>query len=211
METSPKPTTWIGSGIIAVAALAAAYNLGRTSAASDRRPQRHQDAASKDNPDLRSALSAAQKRLTNCEKALQRRDHPLQKRAGKPHINTNNPTASPAPELPKQCIVASQAKDLTANCTNIRRHFNAYKAILGSSTLGCETVLSILELAQKQYSICAIISRRTLDDTSQPDATSDPRDIDANENAHPLRSEHGDIDMNALVKNPACIARMQTE
>ncbi|XYI02966.1 hypothetical protein ACMHYB_25710 [Sorangium sp. So ce1128] len=210
MGTSPKPTTWIVSGSIAVAALAAAYTMGRISAESDSRTQSHHDVASKDDPDLRSTLSAIRERLASCEKTLQRRNHHLQKREEKPHANANSPTVSPAPELPKQCIVVSQATDLTANCTNFRRHFNAYKAILGSSTLNCGTVLSIRDLAWKQYSICAIITR-SLDGASQPDATSDPRGINSMEKPYIIRSEHGDIDMNDLVKNPECIARMQTE
>ncbi|WP_437589682.1 hypothetical protein [Sorangium sp. So ce1000] len=40
---------------------------------------------------------------------------------------------------------------------------------------------------------------------------SDVRGIDAMENAYIFRSEYGDIDINELVKNPACIARMQAE
>jgi hypothetical protein len=159
MGTSPKPTTWIGLGIVAVATLAAAYNLGRTSAESGSRPQRHQHVASKDDPDPRSALSVAQKRLASCEKTLQRRNHHLQKREEKPHANASNPTLPPAPGPPEQCIIVSQATDLTANCTNFRRHFNAYKEILGSSTLDCRTVLSIRKLALKQSSICAIVPR----------------------------------------------------
>ncbi|WP_437580947.1 hypothetical protein [Sorangium sp. So ce887] len=210
MGTPPKPKTWILSGSIAVAALAAAYTMGRISAESDNRTQSHHDVASKDDPDLRSTLSAIRKRLASCEKTLQRRDHHLQKREEKPHTNANNPTVSPAPEVPKQCIVVSQATDLTANCTNFRRHFNAYKAILGSSMLDCRTVLSIRELAIKQSSICAIVTR-SFDGGSQPDPTSDPHGIDAMKNAHIVRSEHGVIDMNDLVKNPECINRMQAE
>ncbi|XXT24768.1 hypothetical protein WME94_24870 [Sorangium sp. So ce429] len=209
MGTSPKPTTWIVLGSIAVAALAAAYTMGRISAESDNQTQSHHDVASKDDPDLRSTLSATRERLASCEKALQLRNHHLEKREEQSRSDASNPTLSPAPD-PKQCIAASQAKDLTANCTNFRRHFNAYKAILGSSTLDCGTVLSIRDLAWKQYSICAIITRSS-DGSSQPDATNDPRGINSMENAYIIRSEHGEIDMNDLVKNPECIARMQAE
>ncbi|AUX25810.1 hypothetical protein SOCEGT47_063620 [Sorangium cellulosum] len=99
---------------------------------------------------------------------------------------------------------------LATNCTNFRRHFDAYKEILGSSTIGCETVLNIRDLAQNQHSICAAVAR-SFEDTAQPDIMSDIRGIDAMENAYMLRSEYGDIDVNELIKNPECIARMQTE
>lgn len=213
MGTSPAPATWIGSGLIAVAALAAAYNLGKISTQRETQAQSHQDAASKDEPDLRSTLSATQKRLTICEASLQRREHRVQKREGKLHTNDDTRTPSPYPELPKECIIASQATQLhalAANCTNFRRHFDAYKAILGSTTLDCETVLSIRDLARNQHSICAAIAR-SFEDTSQADVTSDPRGIDAMENAYMLRNEYGDIDVDELVKNEECIARMQAE
>ncbi|WP_437782879.1 hypothetical protein [Sorangium sp. So ce1097] len=213
MGTSPTPTTWIGLGSIAVAALAAAYILGRASAESDSQPQSHQDVASKNDPDLRSTLSATRKRLATCEKTLQRRDHHLQKREENPHANEDKLTPSPEPELPKQCIIASaatQVHTLSANCTNFRRHFDAYKEVLGSSTIGCEIVLSIRDLARNQYSICAAIAR-SFEDGSHSDITSDIRGVDAMENAYMLRSEYGDIDIDDLVKNPECIARMQTE
>ncbi|WP_437977133.1 hypothetical protein WMF11_08680 [Sorangium sp. So ce295] len=213
MGTSPTPTTWIRLGSIALAALAAGYILGRISADSDNRPPPHQDVASKDDPELRSTLSATQKRLASCEKTLQRRDHHLQTREGKPHTNEDKPTPSPEPELPKQCIISSaatQVHTLSANCTNFRRHFDAYKAILGSSTIDCESVLSIRDLARNQHSICAAIAK-TFEDGSHSDLMSDIRGIDAMENSHMLRNEYGDIDINDLVKNPECIARIQAE
>ncbi|WP_433929483.1 hypothetical protein AB3662_37725 [Sorangium cellulosum] len=213
MGTSPTPTTWIGLGSIAVAALVVAYNLGRLSAESDKRAHPHQDVASKDDPDLRSTLSATRERLAICEKSLQRRDQHLQEREGKPHTNEDEPTPSPEPQLPKQCMIASaatQVHTLSANCTNFRRHFDAYKAILGSSTIDCETLLSIRDLARNQHSICVAIAR-SFEDGSHSDLTSDIRGIDAMENSYMLRSEYGDIDIDDLVKNPECIARMQTE
>ncbi|WP_437986926.1 hypothetical protein [Sorangium sp. So ce117] len=210
MGSSPKPTTWIVLGAIAVAVLAAAYTAGRISAEGDSQTQPHHDAVSKDDPDLRSTLSAIRKRLASCEETLQRRNHHLQRREEEPHANASNPTISPAPELPKQCMVVSQATDLTANCTNLRRHFNAYKEILGSSTLDCRTVLTIRDLAIKQSSICSIVTR-SFDGGTQPDTTSDPHGIDAMENAHIIRGDHGNIDLNDLVKNPECAAHMQAE
>ncbi|AUX24542.1 hypothetical protein SOCEGT47_050800 [Sorangium cellulosum] len=99
---------------------------------------------------------------------------------------------------------------LSANCTNFRRHFDAYKAILGSSTIDRETILNIRDLARNQHSICTAIAR-SFEDGSHSDLTSDIRGIDAMENAYMLRNEHGDIDINELVKNPECIARIQTE
>ncbi|MGK3963455.1 hypothetical protein WMF38_04615 [Sorangium sp. So ce118] len=214
MGTSPKPTTWIVFGSIAVSALAAAYNLGRVSAASDNRNRPHQDAASKGNPDLRSALSAVEKRLASCEKSLQRRDHHPLMREEKPHTSEDIPIPPPERELSKQCIAAMQAKELTmagANCRNFRRYFDAYKTILGSSTLGCETILSIRGLARIQYNICTLIIEVN-NEINEQGATSDPLAIDAAQDAHATKSEHGDVsNIDALVKNPACIARMQTE
>lgn len=200
-------------GSIAIAALAAAYNLGRISAERDDRNQPHRDVASKDDPDLRSTLNATRKQLASCEKTLQRRDHHLQQIEGKPHTNEDKPTPSPEPELPKQCMIASaatQVHTLSANCTNFRRHFDAYKAILGSSAIDCETVLSIRDLARNQHSICVVIAK-SFEDGSHSDLMSDVRGVDAMENSYMLRSEFGDIDINELVKNPECIARMQTE
>ncbi|WP_437664523.1 hypothetical protein [Sorangium sp. So ce1182] len=214
MGTSPKPIAWIVFGSVAVAASAAAYNLGRTSAESDDRTQSHQDAASKDNPDLRSTLSAVQKRLASCEKSLQRRDHHPLMREEKPHASEDIPTPPPERELSKQCIAAMQAKELTmagANCRNFRRHFDAYKTILGSSALDCETVLSIRGLARSQYNICTLIIQVNKEINEQG-ATIDPLAIDAVQDAYTTKSEHGNVnDIDALVKNPACIARMQTE
>ncbi|AUX19795.1 hypothetical protein SOCEGT47_002480 [Sorangium cellulosum] len=88
--------------------------------------------------------------------------------------------------------------------------FNAYKEILGSSTIDCETVLSIRDLAQTQHSICTAIIR-LLEDPSQPDVTSSILGLSAMESAYVFKSEHGDVDIDELVKNPACIARMQAE
>lgn len=213
MRTSPTPTTWIGLGSIAAAALAAGYILGRTSAESDNRPCPHRDVASIDDPDLRSTLSATRKRLATCEKALQRHEHHLQKMEKKPDTNEDEPTPSPEPELPKQCIIASAATQvhaLSANCTSFRRHFEAYKEILGSSTIDCDTILSIRDLAQNQHSICAAIAR-SFEDPSQSDLMSDTRGVDAMENAYMLKSEYGDINIDELIKNPECIARTQTQ
>ncbi|WP_437816551.1 hypothetical protein [Sorangium sp. So ce1078] len=194
-------------------AAAAAYNLGRISAEGDKRPRSHQDAASKDDPDLRSTLSATEKRLASCEKTLQRCDHHTQKREEKPRINEENPTILPEPECPKQCIVASQARSVNTmgtNCRNFRWHFDAYKEILGSGTLDCGTILSIRDLAQMQYSGCvAIIS--VSEDAHYQDATSDPLAVGAVEDAYATRGEYGNIDIDELVKNPECIARMKTE
>jgi hypothetical protein len=217
MGTSQKPTTWIVLGFIAIAALAATYKLRRIWRESDNQSQSHQDAASKDDPDLRSTLSATQKRLASCEKDLQHRDHHLQKREGKPHSNEDNPTRSPEPEsepeCPKQCIIASQARSVNTmgtNCRNFRWHFDAYKAILGSSTLDCDTILSIRDLAQMQYSICVSIIKVD-EDVHFQDATSDPLAVGAVEDAYTTRSEYGDINIDELVKNPECMTRMQAK
>ncbi|WP_434042777.1 MULTISPECIES: hypothetical protein [Sorangium] len=214
MGTSPKPTTWIGLGFIAVAALAAAYNLGRTSAERGSRPQRHQEAASKGDPDLRSALSVAQKRLASCEKARQRYHQHLQKREEALHTNEDNPTPSSEPAPAKRCIVASQVKQLhlmAANCGSLRRHFDAYKTILGSSTIDCEIVLEIASMAHGQSTLCAAVIRSSEGATYQ-DAMSDPLAIAAAEDAYATRNEYGDPgDLRALVKNPECIARMRPE
>jgi hypothetical protein len=192
MGTSPKPTTWIGLGFIAVAALAAAYTLGSTSAERGSRPQRHQDAASKDEPDLRSALSAARRRLASCEETLQRHDQHLQKREETLHTNEGNPTPSPEPALPKQCVVASQVKNLhmlAANCRSLRRHFDAYKTILGSSTINCEIVLDILSVAHAQSSYCAAIIRIS-EGTTYQEAMSDPLAIAATEDAYATKKRN---------------------
>lgn len=213
MGTSQKPTTWIGSGFIAVAALAAGYTLGRTSVESDNQTQSHQDAASKDDPDLRSTLSTTRKRLASCEETLQRRDSHLQKREKKPDANEDKPISSPEPELPKQCIITTQAmqlKTMAANCFSFRWQFNAYKEILGSDALDCETVLSIRDLARNQHSICTAVAR-SFDDASQPDVTSNVFGLDAMESAYMFRSDYGDVDVDELVKNPECVARMRTE
>jgi hypothetical protein len=213
MRTSPKPTTWIGLGVIAVAALAAAYNLGRISAESDKQPRSRQDAASKNDPYLESSLSVTRKRLANCEKTLQRSDPHLQKSENKPHANEDKPTLSPESELLKQCIIASQPNDLhnmSMDCRDFWWLFSAYEEILGSSALDCETVLSIRDLAQTQHSICtAIVS--FLEDPSQPDVASSILGLGAMENAYVFKSEHGDVDVDELVKNPACVDRMQAE
>ncbi|WP_437718454.1 hypothetical protein WMF45_19715 [Sorangium sp. So ce448] len=214
MGTSPKPTIWIGSGLIAVAALAAAYNLGRTSAESGSRHQRQQGAASKNDPDLRSALSAARKRLASCEETLQRHDQHLQKREETLHTNEDNPTPSPVPALPTQCIIASQVKELQmlgANCRSLRRHFAAYKTILGSNTINCEIVLDVLSVAHAQSSFCAAIIRIN-EGTAYRDAMSDPLAIAATEDAYATRDEYGNPnDLRALVKNPECISQLRAE
>ncbi|WP_437278559.1 hypothetical protein WME90_46335 [Sorangium sp. So ce375] len=211
MKASPEPTTWIGLGFITVAALAA-YNLGRTSAPSDNRTQTRQDVR-KNKPDLRSTLSATQQRLAICEETRQRRHHDLHEGARKPYIREDNATPSPERELSKQCIVAIQAQDIniTGNhCRNFRRHFDAYKAILGSSTVGCETVLSIRDLARRQRQICSLITRINEEPGTQ-DATSDPLAVGAVEDAYTVVSKYGNIDLDKLVKNPACIVRMQAK
>ncbi|WP_437550941.1 hypothetical protein WME97_08275 [Sorangium sp. So ce367] len=213
METSPTPTTWIALGTITVAALVAAYNLRTISREGVNQPQSHQEAVNKDVPDLQSTLIATQKKLASCEKTLQRRDPGLQKRDEKPHTSEDNPTLSPEPDCPKQCVVASQARSLNttgANCRNFRWHFDAYKKILGSDTLDCDTVLSIRDLAQMQYSLCVGIIK-TNEDAHFRDATRDPLAVDAVEDAYATRSEYGDIDINELVKKPECIARLRAE
>ncbi|WP_437330206.1 hypothetical protein [Sorangium sp. So ce381] len=213
METSPKPMTWIALGSISAAALVA-YNLGMRSVANDSRSQSHQDAGSEGDPDLRSTVSATQKRLASCEKALQRRGPHLQKREKKLYANEGNPTPPPEPELPKQCIIAMQAKEqnmVAANCEDFRRHFDAYKAILGSNAIDCETVLSIRDLARMQYQLCILIIKVD-EELREQYATSGPIAIDAVEDAYATKSKHGDIDdIDELVKNPECIARMQTK
>ncbi|WP_438015524.1 hypothetical protein WMF18_32280 [Sorangium sp. So ce315] len=211
MKTSPKSTTWIGLGFIAVTALVA-YNLGRISVPSDNRSQARQDVR-KNKPDLRSTLSATQQRLDDCENALLRRDQDLHEGARKPYINEANPTPSPERELSKQCVIAIQAQDLNiagAHCRNFRRHFDAYKAILGNSTVGCETVLSIRDLAQRQRQTCALITRINEEPGTQ-DAMSDPLAVGAVEDAYTITGKYGDIDIDDLVKNPACIVRMQAK
>ncbi|WP_437631755.1 hypothetical protein [Sorangium sp. So ce854] len=214
MGTSPKPTIWIGLGLIAVAALAAAYNLGRTSAEGGSRHQRQQGAASKNDPDLRSALSTARKRLASCEETLQRHDQHLQQREDTLHTNGDESTPSPAPALPKECTIASQVKELqmlAANCRGLRRHFDAYKAILGSNTISCEIVLDVLSVAHVQSSFCATIIRAN-EGTVYRDAMSDPLAIAATEDAYATRNECGNPDdLRALVKNPECIAQLRTE
>ncbi|XXY49353.1 hypothetical protein WME91_56020 [Sorangium sp. So ce269] len=213
MGTSPKPKIWVELGAIAVAALAVAYNLGRISVENDNQPQSRQDTASENDRHLQSTLSVARKRLANCEKTLQRRDHRPQKSEEKPHTGEEKTTPSSGPELSEQCIIASQAKELhrmATNCWNFRRQFDAYNEILGSGTIDCETVLSVRDLAQAQYSICSAVIR-SFEDTSRPDVTSDILGLDAMESAYMFRSDYGDVDIDKLVKNPACIARMQTE
>ncbi|WP_157906499.1 MULTISPECIES: hypothetical protein [Sorangium] len=211
MKMSPKPTTWIGLGFIAVAALVA-YNLGRISVASDNRLQTRQNVR-KNKPDPRSILSATQQRLAICEEAHQRRDHDPHEGARQPYSNEGNPTPPPERGLSKQCITAMQAQDLNiagGQCRNFRRHFDAYKAILGNSTVGCETVLSIRGLAQRQRQICDLLTRVNEEPGSQ-DAMSDPLAVGAVEDAYTISGKYGDVDINKLVGNPACIARMQTE
>ncbi|WP_437767749.1 hypothetical protein WMF27_17370 [Sorangium sp. So ce281] len=52
---------------------------------------------------------------------------------------------------------------------------------------------------------------RRFESASLPDVTSDVRGINAMESAYMTKDEYGDIDIDELVKNPECIARMQTE
>ncbi|WP_437767748.1 hypothetical protein WMF27_17375 [Sorangium sp. So ce281] len=199
-------------GFVAVAALAA-YNLGIISATSDNRPQTRQNVR-KNKPDLRSTLSATQQRLAICEETRQRRDDHPHEGAREPYNSSDgNPTPSPERGLSKRCIIAMQAQDLNitgAQCRNLRRHFDAYKAILGSSTVSCETVLSIRDLARRQRQICALITRINEEPGTQ-DATSNLLAAGAIEEAYTISSKYGDVDMNKLVNNPACIARMQAE
>lgn len=213
MGTSSKPIAWIILGSISVAALVA-YNLGRISVANDSQPQSHQDAGSAGDPDLRSTVSATQKRLASCEKALQRRDPRPQKKEKEPYANEGNPTPPPEPELPKQCIIAMQEKEqnmVAANCEDFRKHFDAYKVILGNNTIDCESVLSIRGLARMQYQLCILIIKVD-EELREQYATSGPIAIDAVEDAYATKSKHGDIDsIDDLVKNPECIARMQTK
>ncbi|WP_129347576.1 hypothetical protein [Sorangium cellulosum] len=213
MGTSPKPTTWIGFGAIAVAALAAAYNLGKVSAESNKQPESRQDAASKDDSDLQSNLSVTRRRLASCEETLQRRDRHPQKRGGHPQTDEDKRTHSPKLELSEQCRFESQAielETLSVSCRSFMGSFGAYKAILSSGTIDCETVLSIRDLARDQYSDCSnIIS--SIEDASQPDVASDRRGINAMESAYMFKSHYGDVDIDELVQNPACIDRMQAE
>lgn len=213
MGTSPKPIRWIGFGAIAVAALAAAYNLGKISAESSEQPRARQDAAGESNPDLRSALSVTRKRLASCETTLQRRDHHAQKREGHLHVNEGKRAPSPVPELTEQCRIELQASELEVlamDCRIFSGLFGAYKAILGSDTIDCETILSIRDLARDQYSTCSDVVR-SLEDASRPDVTSDRRGIHVMESAYMFKSYYGDIDIDELVKSPACVDRMRAE
>ncbi|KYF55285.1 hypothetical protein BE11_29045 [Sorangium cellulosum] len=100
---------------------------------------------------------------------------------------------------------------MAANCGSLRRHFDAYKTILGSSTIDCEIVVDIYSLAQGQSTLCAAVIRSSEGATYQ-DAMSDPLAIAAAEDAYATRNEYGDPgDLRALVKNPECIARMRPE
>ncbi|WP_437278558.1 hypothetical protein WME90_46330 [Sorangium sp. So ce375] len=213
MKTSPKPTRWLGFGVVAIAASAAAYNLGRASAESKIQHQSHQDAARNEDSDVRSTLSVTRKKLVSCENALQRRDRHIQEREGKPHAGEGGPTPPPEPALSKQCDIASRAAELNRmaeNCRDFRQQFNAYEEILSNTSLDCESVLSIRNLAIGQSSICSAVLRH-FESASQPDVTSDVRAINAMESAYMTKDEYGDVDIDALVKNPECIARMQVE
>ncbi|WP_437718453.1 hypothetical protein WMF45_19710 [Sorangium sp. So ce448] len=213
MGTSPKPTTWIGFGAIAIAALTAAYNLGKISAESDEQPQARQDAASKNDPDPRSTLSVTRRRLASCEKTLQRRDHHREKGQEHPSTNEDKRPPSPKSERPEQCMIQLQASELAmldVDCRGFLAGFGAYREILGSSTFDCETVLSIRDLARDQYSACSSIIRY-FEDAPQPGVTGDRRSIGAMENAYTFKSYYDDVDIDELVKNPACIDPMQTE
>ncbi|KYG02608.1 hypothetical protein BE21_54690 [Sorangium cellulosum] len=107
-----------------------------------------------------------------------------------------------------------QVKDLhmlAANCRSFRRHFDAYKTILGSSTIDCEIVLDIHSVAQGQSALCAAIIRISEGATYQ-DAMSDPLAIAAADDAYATRNEYGDLgNLNDLVKNPECKARMRPQ
>lgn len=200
-------------GAIAIAALAAAYNLGKISAESNEQPQARQDAASKNDPDLRSTLSVTRKRLASCEKTLQRRNHHRQKRQEHPPTNEDKRTPSPEPELPEQCMIQLQAIELTmldVDCRSFLGTFGAYKEILGSGTIDCETVLSVRDLARDQYSTCSDVIRY-FEDAPLPGVARDRRGIRAMENAYMFKSYYGDVDIDELMKNPACIVQMQAE
>lgn len=98
-----------------------------------------------------------------------------------------------------------------ANCGSFRRHFDAYKAILGNNAIDCETVLSIRGLARIQYLLCVRITKVN-EDAHFQDVMSDPIAIDAAEDAYTTRSKYGSLDnIDELVKNPECIARMHAE
>jgi hypothetical protein len=212
MGTSPKPTTWIGFGAIAVAALAAAYSLGKISVDSNEQPQARQDAASESDPDLRSTLIVTRKRLASCETTLQRRDHHAPKGEGHLHVNEDKRTPPPLPELTEQCKIESQASELemlAMDCGLFSGMFGAYKAILGSSAIDCDTILSVRDLARDQYSTCSDVIR-AFEDELQPGVASDRRGINVMERAYMFKSYYGDVDIDELVKNPACVARMQT-
>ncbi|WP_438015523.1 hypothetical protein WMF18_32275 [Sorangium sp. So ce315] len=219
MKTSPETTRWLGYGIVAIAASAAAYNLGRVSAENKNQCKsrhdtaRDHDAARDDDSDVRSALSIARKKLVSCEQTLQRRDHHIQKSEEKPHVGEGSPTPPPEPALSKQCDIASRASELnrmSENCRDFRWQFNAYEEVLGSASIDCEAVLSIRDLARDQFSICSAVLRH-FEDASKPDVTGDIRGISAMENAYMTKDEYGDIDIDELVKSPECIARMQVE
>lgn len=213
MEALTKLAIRFGSGVIVAAALAVAYNLGRTSTDSAIRPQRHQDATGKDDPALRSALRAAEERLARCQRNLQRYDEHVRQREGEPEANEASPTPSPEPARPNQCTTALQVNELhmlAASCRSFMGGFGAYKEILGSSTIDCDTVLSIRDLARDQYADCLDVLRY-FEDASRPDVTSDRRGLHAMEVAYMFKSHYGDVDIDALVKNPACIDRMPAE
>lgn len=99
---------------------------------------------------------------------------------------------------------------MAENCRDFRQQFNAYEEILSNTSLDCESVLSIRNLAIGQSSICSAVLRH-FESASQPDVTSDVRAINAMESAYMTKDEYGDVDIDALVKNPECIARMQVE
>lgn len=198
---------------VAVAVLAAAFHLGKISAEGDKKTQALHDVASKNDSYLRATLSVAQKRLASCEKSLQHREPQLQKKERTPRANEDESTPSPKPELSEQCVIRSLAKELhrmATNCRNFSWQFNAYEEILGSSAIDCGTILSIRDLAQAQYSNCIAVAR-SFEDASRPDVTSTILGLDAMESAYMFRSEFGDVDVDELVKNPECIARMRTE
>ncbi|MGK4000203.1 hypothetical protein [Sorangium sp. So ce1024] len=201
--------------VIAVAALAAAYNLGKISVESDEHPQARQDAASQSDLDLRSTLSVTWKRLASCETTLQRRDRHAQKREGRLHVNederTPKRTPSPVPEPSEQCGIEPQVSELqmlAMDCRLFSGMFGAYKAILGSRTIDCESVLSIRDMARSQYLTCFSVIGFFESELS-PGVASDRRGIDAMESAYMFKSYYGDVDIDELVKNPACVARMQ--
>lgn len=160
-----------------------------------------------------SSLRMTRRRLADCEETLQRRVRHSQKRDGYHGVNEDKRTPSSGSELSEQCRIqlnAGELEMLDVSCRSFMGGFGAYKEILGSSTIDCDTVLSIRDLARDQYADCLDVLRY-FEDASRPDVTSDRRGLHAMEVAYMFKSHYGDVDIDALVKNPACIDRMPAE